>query len=104
LIMTLIAIISDMDPKEASPISFLDDIAPRPVLFIHNKGDDSIPYTESKKMAKKHSDVFELWLPDGDGHVKAYQQNKAEYIDRVDSFFEGALKEAFEIKAVFLKV
>jgi len=64
-------------------------------LFSHNKGDDSIPYTESEKMVKKHPDVFELWLPDGDGHVKAYKQNKAEYIDRVDSFFEDALKEAF---------
>ncbi len=94
LILTLMPIISDLDPKDASPISVLDDIAPRPVLFIHNKGDDSIPYTESEKMMEKHPDVFELWLPDGDGHVKAYKQNKAEYIDRVDSFFEDALEEA----------
>jgi len=94
LIMTLMPIISELDPKDASPISVLDDIAPRPVLFIHNKGDDSIPYTESEKMMEKHSDVFDLWLPDGDGHVKAYQQNKAEYIDRVDDFFEEALEKA----------
>src|SRR5690625_459249 len=94
LILTLMPIISDLNPKDASPISVLDDIAPRPVLFIHNKGDDSIPYTESEKMMEKHPDVFELWLPDGDGHVKAYKQNKAEYIDRVDSFFEDALEEA----------
>src|SRR5699024_12730578 len=94
LIQLLQQIISYLDQKDASPISVLDDIAPRPVLFIHNKGDDSIPYTESEKMMEKHSDVFELWLPDGDGHVKAYKQNKAEYIDRVDSFFEDALEDA----------
>src|SRR5699024_8702559 len=94
LIMTLMPIISELDPKDASPISVLDDIAPRPVLFIHNKGDDSIPYTESEKMMEKHKDVFDLWLRDGDGPVKAYQQNKAEYIDRVDDFFEEALEKA----------
>lgn len=94
LIMFLMPIISDLDPKDASPISVLDDIAPRPVLFIHNKGDDSIPYTESEKMAEKHPDIFELWLTDGDGHVKAYKQNKAEYIERVDDFFEDTLGEA----------
>jgi len=87
LILGIMPIITDLDPKEASPISVLDDIAPRPVLFIHNEGDTSIPYTESELMVDKHPDVFELWLTDGDGHVKSYEQNETEYIDRVDEFF-----------------
>lgn len=94
LIMTIMPMITDLNPKEASPISVLDDIAPRPVLFIHNTGDASIPYAESEKMAGKHPKVFQLWLPDGEGHVQAYKQNKQEYVDRVDGFFNGILKEA----------
>ena len=88
LIMNIMPIMTDLDPKEASPISVLDDIAPRPVLFIHNKGDDSIPYHESEQMVKKHPDVFTLWLTDGKGHVKSYEQNKQIYIEKVDDFFE----------------
>lgn len=88
LIMTIIPLMSDLNPKEASPISVLDDIAPRPILFIHNTGDDSIPYTESEKMVEKHPDDFSLWLIDGEGHVTAYKQNETEYIERVDEFFE----------------
>src|SRR5690625_6453566 len=82
--MNIMPNMTDLDPKEASPISVLDDIAPRPVLFIHNKGDDSIPYHESEQMVKKHPDVFTLWLTDGKGHVKSYEQNKQIYIEKVD--------------------
>lgn len=94
LILTIMPLITDLDPKEASPISVLDDVAPRPILFIHNKGDTSIPYTESEMMAEKHPNIFTLWLTDGEGHVKSYEQNKEEYIDRVDHFFLEALDQA----------
>lgn len=92
LIMNIMPLITDLKPKEASPISVLDDIAPRPVLFIHNKGDTSIPYTESELMVNKYPEHFTLWLTDGEGHVKSYQQNKEEYIDRVDRFFTETLE------------
>lgn len=94
VILTIMPIITDLDPKEASPISVLDDVAPRPVLFIHNKGDDSVPYTESEKMADKHPDIFSFWLTEGEGHVKSFKQNKEEYIERVDAFYLDALEEA----------
>lgn len=91
LILTIMPLITDLDPKEASPVSVLDDIAPRPVLFIHNEGDTSIPYTESELMVEQHPDVFDLWLTDGEGHVKSYEQNETEYIKRVDAFFTETL-------------
>lgn len=90
MILTIMPLITDLDPKEASPISVLDDVAPRPVLFIHNKDDGSIPYTESEIMANEHPDVFSLWLTDGEGHVKSFEQNQEEYIERVDAFFREA--------------
>lgn len=91
VIMTIMPLITDLDPKEASPISVLEDIAPRPVLFIHNRGDGSIPYTESKMMADKYPDDFSLWITEGEGHVKSYQQNKLDYINKVDEFYTNAL-------------
>lgn len=93
LILFIMPIITDLDPKEASPISVLDEIAPRPVLFIHNKGDTSIPYSESEIMAEKYPDLFELWLTEGEGHVKSYQQNKAEYMEKVDEFLVEAMEK-----------
>lgn len=92
LILTIMPMITDLDPKEASPISVLDDIAPRPILFIHNRGDGSIPYSESEIMVEKYPEHFSLWLTDGEGHVKSFEQNKDEYIERVDTFFMDAIK------------
>lgn len=93
LILNITPLLTDLDPKEASPISVLDDIAPRPVLFIHNKGDASIPYTESELLASKHPEHFSTWFPDGEGHVTAFKQNRKAYIEKVDEFFTNALNE-----------
>lgn len=93
LILTIMPLITDLDPKEASPISVLDQVAPRPILFIHNKGDSSIPYTESEKMVEKYPNNFTLWLTNGEGHVKSYKQNKGEYIEKVDRFFVEILDQ-----------
>lgn len=92
LILNIIPLMADIDLSGASPINVLDDVAPRPVLFIHNKGDRSIPYTESEKMYKKHPDVFSFWLTEGDGHVKSFEQNSEEYVEKVSAFFDGVLQ------------
>lgn len=93
LILTLMPKLTDLDPKDASPISVLDDVAPRPILFIHNKGDASIPYSESEQMVAEHPNIFSLWLTDGEGHVKSFQQNEKEYIERVDEFFKEVMEK-----------
>lgn len=93
LILTIIPLMGNIDLDEASPISVLDSVAPRPVLFIHNKEDGSIPYEESEMMARKHPESFTLWLPEGEGHVKAFEQNSEEYIDKVSAFFDQAIEE-----------
>src|SRR5690625_7023528 len=57
LIMNIMPIITDLDAKEVSAISVLDEIAPGPVLFIYNKGDDSIHYQESEQMVEKQQEI-----------------------------------------------
>lgn len=88
LIITLIPMITDLDPAESVPIKAVDTIAPRPILFIHSKDDPSIPYEESVKMYNKHPDVFELWLTDKAKHVKSFAMYKEEYMEHMLAFLE----------------
>lgn len=88
LIMNTIPRIAKMDVKEASPIQALQDIYPRPVLFIHGNSDRKIPYTESEKMASLHPDVFNIWIPDGTDHVKGFIDYPKEYVKHVIEFLE----------------
>ena len=86
VIIRTIPIITELDPNEASPITQVKTLYPRPVLFIHAKGDSYIPYTESVKMVENYSDKFQLWTPDGSEHVKAYVDYQEEYLERVFAF------------------
>ncbi|MBS4220386.1 alpha/beta fold hydrolase [Bacillus sp. FJAT-49711] len=91
LILGILPLMTKLDINDASPMSGLDRLATLPVLFIHNKGDELIPYTESEKMVSKHPDFFSIWLTDGEGHVESYKQNPEEYSKKVNEFFEAAL-------------
>lgn len=88
LILTLLPPITGIDPKAASPIDALDDIYPRPILFIHSDMDDKIPYTESAKMAERYPDRFALWQSTGAGHADTYLLDKPGYVERLAAFFE----------------
>lgn len=92
LIITLIPMITDLDPVQSVPIKAVDAIAPRPILFIHSKADPSIPYKESVNMYNKHPDVFELWLTEKAKHVKSFAMYKEEYIQHMLAFLEKVQK------------
>ncbi|WP_257581822.1 alpha/beta hydrolase [Lederbergia panacisoli] len=91
LILGIMPLLTKLDINDASPISVLDKLATRPVLLIHNKGDDLIPYTESEKIVQKYPKDFSIWLTDGYGHVESYKQNPEEYVKKVNGFFNAAL-------------
>jgi uncharacterized protein len=44
LILTIIPMLADADLNESLPIKAVHYVAPCPILFIHSKGDSSIPY------------------------------------------------------------
>ncbi|MFC4184428.1 alpha/beta hydrolase [Saccharococcus thermophilus] len=92
LIMTIIPALADLDLGESSPIHAVDAIAPRPVLFIHSKDDPSIPYEESVKMYRTHSDVFRLWLMEKAKHVKSFEMYPDEYTAKVLAFLRQLQK------------
>ena len=88
LILTLIPMITELDPSESVPINALNDIGRRPVLFIHSKDDPSISYEESVRMYETNKESFELWLTEKAGHVKSFEVYGDEYINRILKFLE----------------
>lgn len=90
LILALLPPVLGVDPAAVDPLSAVDRIYPRPVLFIHNEADDAIPYTESEMMWQRHPDRFQFWKPAEGGHVGTYKTYPEEYINRVAAFFDAA--------------
>ena len=88
LILTLIPMITELEPSESIPIEAIENIRPRPILFIHSKDDPSIPHEESLKMYERGKEHSELWLTEKAGHVKSFEVYGDEYINRVLDFLE----------------
>ncbi|AMX83806.1 alpha/beta hydrolase [Geobacillus subterraneus] len=89
LILAIVPALADLDLDLSSPIRAVDRIAPRPILFIHSKDDRSIPYEESVKLYRTHSDVFQLWLTEKADHVKSFSLYGDEYVERVLTFLRS---------------
>lgn len=93
LTMTLIPHLIGIEPAELSPIRDLDDVYPRPVLFIHGDEDEYIPYSESIEMAKTYEDAFELWIPEGADHVQGFYKHPEEYLGYILGFLDTTLED-----------
>lgn len=100
LILQLMPRLVGLNLGEASPISVLKHIHPKPILFIHGDTDSAIPFTESIKMHEKHPDAFSLWITKGADHVKSFELHTEEYLEKVIEFIEGkcmtAITRAFD--------
>ncbi len=80
--------------KPAEAVAKLGD---RPLLIIHSSGDteaDTIPVSHAIALQKAgaNNPNLELWLAPGEGHCKAYANNKDEYMARVLGFYDKNLK------------
>jgi uncharacterized protein len=93
LTMLLMPYATEIETAEANPMKALDQIYPRPILFIHGTGDTYIPYSESQKMAATHPDRFLIWNPEGIQHVKSFKHHEEAYVSKLISFFESVRKE-----------
>jgi fermentation-respiration switch protein FrsA (DUF1100 family) len=79
LIMSILPPLTGLDPEKVNALSAVDQIYPRPILFIHSTDDQDIPYTNSENMWKKHSDQFEFWKTSKAGHVGTYNLDPVQY-------------------------
>ncbi|CAN7452459.1 alpha/beta hydrolase [Paenibacillus sp. LjRoot153] len=86
LILFILPKLIGVDPHAVDALAAVDRIVPRPILFIHSKDDQAIPYTNSAQMYKRHPTVFELWITEKAGHVGSFQLESEAYIKRVLNF------------------
>jgi pimeloyl-ACP methyl ester carboxylesterase len=92
LILFNFKIMLGINPSQVNPLLAVDQIYPRPILFIHGDQDQAIPHLNSVLMQQKHPDSFELWTAADVGHVEAYAAYKEEYTQRVIDFFDRLVK------------
>ncbi|MDU0201542.1 alpha/beta hydrolase [Paenibacillus sp. MAH-36] len=86
LILGILPRLIGINPRHVDALAAVDQIYPRPILFIHSKDDDAIPWSNSEGMWRRHPDVFELWLTQKAGHVGSYHMQPEAYNQRVLSF------------------
>ena len=58
-----------------------------PILFVHGKKDNFVPWKMSIDMYEACTGRKELWLVDNAGHGKSFLEQPQEYIRKVEEFF-----------------
>lgn len=89
-ILLTVKLMANVDPKKLSPKEDIKSIAPRPVMLIHGKDDNSIPIRNSEEIYKayfaKNNQNITLWKVEGARHVGSYEKDTKEYMKRVYDF------------------
>jgi fermentation-respiration switch protein FrsA (DUF1100 family) len=92
-LLFMVKMMYGIDFTAIKPVEVVGDIAPRPILFIQGELDDVVP-PEHVYDLYEASDNWrnQLWVLPDVGHVEAYASYPEEYIDKVTSFFDEALR------------
>lgn len=88
IMVWMIRYIMRKNPHLVRPISSIQYIYPRPVLFIHGDQDTAIPCINSEKMSKLYPDTCSFWKVTGADHIGSYRKNPKEYSERIFRFFD----------------
>lgn len=77
------------DLERLSPVSVIDQIAPRPILLIY--GSREVSLSGAREQLAAAGDNAELWVVEGAGHGDYFAVAPAEYETRFVGFFDEAL-------------
>ena len=61
-----------------------------PILFIHSKEDQVVPFQQSQDLANIYNGPSEVWLLEKGGHGAARETDPNEYEKRVAEFLDAA--------------
>jgi len=84
---------------EARAVEVIGEIAPRPVLLIHDDADPIVPVEHCRRLAHAYP-AAQVWItsepsgaapPPWGTHAKSYRLHPDEYVQRVTSFYDAAL-------------
>ncbi|MEX2425384.1 MAG: alpha/beta fold hydrolase [Thermomicrobiaceae bacterium] len=73
-----------------APSTLVHQISPRPVLQIHSRDDQVVPFEHAEEIWENARQPKEYWYPEGIGHCGAYFDDRPGYCNRVSSFFQKA--------------
>lgn len=79
---------------DISPEHHVQELEPRPVLFIHGQKDALIPYEHSVRLHAAYRGSKQLWLVPDAWHVAAHLKHGQEYAGRVLEHFDRAMASA----------
>lgn len=92
-LLVMVKFMYGIDFTAVKPVEVVDEIAPRPILFIQGELDDTVPVAHAYSMYEAAGNPQdELWIIPDVGHVEAYITYPEEYMDRVTAFFDSALR------------
>jgi uncharacterized protein len=93
IILHTVPLIAGVDMARVSPIHVAAQLGKRPLLLIHSKADDTIPYQNSEEIYQAIPDKShtQLWLTEKAGHIKTYLLQKKAYEARVLDFLGKSL-------------
>jgi pimeloyl-ACP methyl ester carboxylesterase len=78
--------------NRARPVDHVAKIAPRPLLFIWGERDSYIPEGQPEELFNAAGEPKERWIAPGSGHAQARIDHRAEYVRRVERFFDRHLR------------
>lgn len=92
-VLSMVNLMYGVDFKAVKPVVSVPLISPRPILFIHGAEDTFIPLEHAYRLLEaSQNPEDELWIAPHAEHVRAYTENPVEYVDKITSFFDEALK------------
>ena len=92
-LLVMVKFMYGVDFTAIKPVEVVDEIYPRPILFIQGALDDTVPPEHVYRLRDAADNPRdELWLVADAGHVEAYSLHPEEYMERVTAFFDGALR------------
>lgn len=92
LVQHLIELRLGLNLGEASPLSYVGRIAPRPVLFIYGERDPFVPLADQEAVLAACGEPKTVWRVEGAGHREAHKREPEAYRQRVIEFFRACLK------------
>ena len=79
--------------KRFDPIKFIAKISPRPVLLIHGKKDEIVPFRMSEKLWKRANEPKQLLPIENAGHLECRRVGGLTYEKTIVEFFDRAIQK-----------
>lgn len=90
---------SGHETRKIRPLEYVANLSPTPLLLIHGMEDTQISYENALALYEHARQPRDVWLVEGAGHCRSFNERPEQYLERVAGFFQATLADQRE--AVF---